>query len=184
MVDFKRDPETGLLFGYSDGKCLGPIVSMGDTIGPERIREVSSIISDIYTAVARLEDLYPGRRFTPDGHMVGSLGEAIASERYGITLFEPSHPIHDGFDQCGRLVQIKATQTNRIGINEEPDYLIVLRMKKSGEFEEVYNGPGAPAWNAAGGVHKNGQRPISLSRLRELNGQVSPEDRIRSQFNR
>jgi len=37
-------------------------------------------VADIYWAVVRLEVLYPGRKFTPDGHLVGSIGEVIAAE--------------------------------------------------------------------------------------------------------
>jgi hypothetical protein len=37
-------------------------------------------VADIYRAVVRLEELYPGWKFTPDGHLVGSIGEVIAAE--------------------------------------------------------------------------------------------------------
>ena len=149
---------------------------MGETIIVNG--EIAQAIHDLYAIVGRLEALYPGRRFTPDGHMVGSLGEAVAAERYGIDLFEPSHPVHDGRAPDGRLVQIKATQSVKVGINEEPDYMIVLRMGRDGSFEEVYNGPGGTVWNAAGKMLKTGQRPISLSKLRKLNIEVPPGERI------
>lgn len=177
-IEFERDKDTGLLMAYSDGSLVGPIVGTGDFPGPGELEHLRSIVRDIYHAVAELEGLYPGRRFTPDGHMVGSLGEVVAAERYCLNLFEPSHPVHDAFDHQARLIQIKTTQSGRVGINEEPDYLIVLRMSKEGEFEEIYNGPGKLVWEAAGKPMKNGQRQISLSRLRELNQGVRPEDRI------
>ena len=47
-----------------------------------------------------------------------------------------------------------------------------------GEFEEVYNGPGAMVWEAAGKPMKNGQRQISRSKLRALNLIVKQEDCI------
>lgn len=177
-TEFRRDPETGLLMAYHDGTLVGPIIGIGDFPGRRDLRRVRSIVKDIYRAVTELEDLYPGRRFTPDGHMVGSIGEVVAAERYGLNLFEPSHPVHDAYDHNARLIQIKTTQGTKIGINEEPDYLIVLHMSKEGEFEEVYNGPGKTAWEAAGKPMKNGQRQLSLSKLRILNLDVSPEDRI------
>ena len=177
-TEFRRDDETGLLMAYRDGELVGPIIGTGDFPGPGDLEHVRSIVRDIYHAVAELEDLYPGRRFTPDGHMVGSLGEVVATERYCLNLFEPSHPVHDAYDSNARLVQIKTTQGNKIGISEKPDYLIVLHMSREGEFEEVYNGPGAMAWDAAGKPMKNGQRQISLSKLRSLSLDVKPEDRI------
>ena len=62
-----------------------------------------------------MERLYPGRKFTPAGHMVGSIGEVIAAEHFGLTLLSPSHPGHDATDADGRLVQIKLTAGSSIG---------------------------------------------------------------------
>jgi hypothetical protein len=57
--------------------------------------------------------LYPGRKFTPDGHLVGSIGEAIAAEHFGLTLHSMSKAGHDAVDADGREVQIKLTAGNR-----------------------------------------------------------------------
>lgn len=132
-------------------------------------KNIRDLIQELYRTASELEGLYPGRHFTPDGHMIGSIGEVLAAETYGIELFTASAPIHDGAAPDGRLVQIKATQVDSIGISECPDYLIVLKIFHDGSFEEVYNGPGAPAWNAAGKRQKTSQRHIALSRLRALN---------------
>jgi hypothetical protein len=41
-------------------------------------------VADIYKAVEELTSWrYPGRPFTPDGHLVGSIGEVIAMEAFG-----------------------------------------------------------------------------------------------------
>lgn len=122
--------------------------------------------------------IFPGRHFTPDGHMIGSVGEVLAVEAYGIELFTASVPIHDGTAPDDRLVQIKATQVDSIGISECPDYLIVLKIFRDGSFEEVYNGSGAPVWNAAGKMQKTSQRRISLSKLRVLNELVTESERV------
>lgn len=45
---------------------------------------------------------------------------------------------------------------------------VVLKVVSHEEAEIVYDGPGAPAWSAAGKIGKNGQRVVSLSRLRAL----------------
>jgi hypothetical protein len=119
----------------------------------------------IYRAVAAMEQRYPGRKFTPDGHMVGSIGEVIAAEHFGLTLLPPSHPGHDATDADGRLVQIKLTAGNSISMFADCDRLIVLRVVSPEEAEIVYDGPGAPVWAAAGKMQKNGQRSIALSKL-------------------
>ena len=33
-------------------------------------------IKELYEISAELERLFPGRHYTPDGHMIGSIGEA------------------------------------------------------------------------------------------------------------
>ncbi len=79
-------------------------------------------IRELYRIAAELEEKYPGRRFTPDGHLVGSIGEVYAAEKYGLTLLETGSEKHDACSADGRLIQIKITQTDRISIYSEPDY--------------------------------------------------------------
>jgi hypothetical protein len=55
-------------------------------------------VAAIYRAVAELEALYPDRKFTPDGHLVGSIGEVVAAEALSLTLHPSSHPGHDAFN--------------------------------------------------------------------------------------
>jgi hypothetical protein len=54
-------------------------------------------VADIYKGVAKLEAKYPGRPFTPDGHLVGSIGEVIAAKVLGdgFKLVAPSTKGHD-----------------------------------------------------------------------------------------
>jgi hypothetical protein len=85
---------------------------------------------------------------------------------------------HDAKAPDGRLVQIKATQAKSVGLRSEPDRLIVLKLNHDGSTNEVYNGPGAPAWHQAGKMQKNGQRSIDLSRLRNIMEEVPPCERV------
>ena len=129
---------------------------------------ISAKIRQLYAIVQELEQCYPGRKFTPDGHLVGSIGEVLAAEHYGLTLLPNSSETHDAVSDDGRLVQIKATQTKRIAISSEPEHLIVIKLAHNGSWEEIYNGPGAPVWQHAGKVQKNGQRPISIAKLKAI----------------
>lgn len=147
----------------------------GSTI-PDSVAEKIKIL---YSISQELEDLFPGRHYTPDGHMIGSIGEALAACCYGIELFEASEKTHDGQSPGGRLVQIKATQINRIAISSEPEWLLVLRIHKDGTFSEEYNGPGKLAWKYCGKMQKNGQRPISLAKLRQLQTRVPQSERLK-----
>ena len=146
----------------------------------DKMRELTAIINELYALTARLEKMYPGRHFTPDGHLVGSIGEVFAAERYGISLFTAGCETHDSKAPDGRLVQIKATQRRSVGISEKPDYLLVFSIDDEGRLSEVYNGSGLPVWQLFSGKKrpKNGQYQVSLTRLRELNERVSSRDRI------
>ena len=142
-------------------------------------RNVPMLIRMIYSITHELERLFPGRRFTPDGHLVGSIGEVLAANDYSLKLLKASTRLHDARAGDGRLVQIKATQVSTVRLRGRPRYLIVLLVHADGQHEEIYNGPGGRPWSRAGRIQSNGQRPISLAKLRELNENVNPKSRIR-----
>ena len=111
--------------------------------------------------------MYPGRSFAPDGHLVGSIGEVIAAEALGLTLHSMSRAGHDAFDANGD-VQIKMTARDRVAMYDTCDRLVVLRVVSPKEAEIVYDGPGKPVWERAGKMGKNGQRVVSLYRLKQI----------------
>ena len=74
---------------------------------------------------------------------------------------------HDAYDANGD-VQIKMTAGKSVAMYAECMRLVVIRVVSPQEAEIVYDGPGAPAWTGAGKVGKNGQRVVSLARLRAL----------------
>lgn len=141
-------------------------------------KQAAEKIKQLYEISAELERLFPGRHYTPDGHMIGSIGEALAASYYGLELFTASAETHDAKAADGRLVQIKATQISRIALSSEPQWLLVLRIHRDGTFSEEYNGPGKLAWEHCGKMQKNGQRPISLAKLRILQVEVPDSTRL------
>ena len=140
---------------------------------------VAEKIKALYAIARELEQLFPGRHYTPDGHMIGSIGEALASSWYGLELFEASAKTHDAKALDGRLVQIKATQIDRVALSSEPNWLLVLKIHPDGTFTEEYNGPGKLVWEHCGKLQKNGQRPISLVKLRDLQETVPQAERLK-----
>ena len=139
---------------------------------------VAEKIQLLYQISQDLETLFPGRHYTPDGHMIGSIGEALAASFYGLDLFTASEKTHDAKAPDGRLVQIKATQIQRVALSSEPEWLLVLKIHGDGTFSEEYNGPGALAWAHCGKMKKNGQRPISLTTLHQLQEKVPASQRL------
>ena len=135
----------------------------------DRKSKLRDLIGQLYRVVAALEQEFEGRRFTPDGHLVGSIGEVVAAYAFNLTLLPASNETHDGKALDGKLVQIKLTGGDRsISLYSEPKHLLVLQLRNS-KFTTVYNGRGSTAWQHCGRPQKNGQRSIALSALRKLN---------------
>jgi hypothetical protein len=124
-------------------------------------------VARIYKAVKELEAQYP-RRFTPDGHLVGSIGEVVAAKALGLTLHPMGRPGHDACDSEGCEVQIKMTAGRSVSLYADCQRLVVLQVVSPEEAEIVYDGPGAPAWACANKAGKNAQRVVTLKKLRAL----------------
>ena len=139
---------------------------------------LSEKIKELYCITAELEKNYPGRKFTIDGHLLGSIGEVIVAEAYGLDLLPNSTEKHDAISMIGQYIQIKATQINKISVSSEPEYLIVIQILSDGSWSEIYNGPGNLVWDNVGKVQKNGQRSISLHKLKCLMKTVKDIDKI------
>lgn len=117
---------------------------------PSLQASVAERIKALYAISRELEQLFPGRHYTPDGHMVGSIGEALAASWYGLELFTAGAETHDAKAPDGRLVQIKATKIDRVALSSEPEWLLVMKIHHDGIFIEEYNGSGALAWEQCG----------------------------------
>ena len=131
--------------------------------------QLPQLLASLYRVLEQLESVFPGLLFAPDGLMADSLGKALVSYHYGISLHPASDNGHDG-TVGGRNIQIRVTQLDTIAINSEPEHLIAIRLLKDGSFEELYNGPGANVWRLVSEKRrpKNGQYAVRVSQLRNL----------------
>lgn len=144
----------------------------GGKIDEERFPE---LIRRLYSIVKELEKMCD-RPFTPDGHMVGSIGECLVSYYYDVELFAPSNQGHDG--KKGDLsVEIKATQGKQFAVRSQPQHLIAIVIDENGGFEEVYNGPGSLVWDLVKDkkLPPNGQYSVSARQLKDLMKSVPVE---------
>ncbi len=129
-------------------------------------------VAKIYKAVEELEREFPGRPFTPDGHLVGSIGEVMAREVFGFELYPPSNKGHDAKCKTRGDVEVKITAGKSVSFYSDCNHLIVLRIVSPSEGEVVYDGAGAPVLQLAGKIQKNGQRRASLGKIRQLASQL------------
>ena len=144
----------------------------------EKMDGIKDKVQQLIGIVKELEADFPGRHFTLDGHLVGSIGEVMASYYYGIELYAASAVAHDG-EIDGKKVQIKITQQEDIVINHEPEYLIALYLNKNGNVYEIYNGPGKAPWDSASKRDSHNNRHMRVNMLLELDKDVASENRIK-----
>ncbi|WP_421337798.1 DUF6998 domain-containing protein [Aeromonas veronii] len=138
------------------------------------------LVQQLYSTVEELEEMFPGRHFTPDGHMVGSIGECLVADAYGLELMNTSNKGYDALSPSGLQVEIKATQAKSVAFRSQPEHTIAIKILPNGTFEEIFNGPGNLVWQQFDGkpLPSNGQYQISLNKLKELNKQVDKSQRI------
>ena len=139
-----------------------------------------TLVKQLYATVNELENMFPGRHFTPDGHMVGSLGECIVADAYNLELKTASNKGYDAVTETGLEGEIKATQSKSVAFRSQPQHTIIIKILRDGTFEEIYNGPGALVWDQFTGkrLPSNGQFQVSLTKLRQLNRTVAQADRV------
>jgi hypothetical protein len=159
---------------------LHPLADVGaEVLVALNEKRFPELICELYRIVGELEIMFPGRPFTPDGHMVGSLAECYAEYYYGLSLYACSNAGHDAHNADCK-VEIKATQGKRVSLRSGPERLLVLRLRPNGTFEEVYNGPGAPVWALVEKKPKpsNGQYQVTVGQLSRLMSTIPEHQRL------
>ncbi len=147
----------------------------------EKILFLSEKIQELNRITSEIETLFPEKSFKMDGILIGNIVEVLTAHAYGITLYRQSEKTHDG-EVDDKKIQIKGTQGKEsIVIREEPEYLLVEYLDKvTGTIQEIYNGPGALAWEHRNYVPSMNFYTIRINKLLELDAQVADEDRIKS----
>lgn len=151
--------------------------------------KLKELVRQLYAIVQQLETMFPGRHFTPDGHMVGSLGEVLVADLYGLDLMTASNAGFDAVTPCGKQVEIKCTQAKSVafrydGVKTAPEAVIVIKLHKDGSFDEIYNGSGERIWEMLEGrkIPSNGQLSVSLNQLSKIQSNVAPSEKIMKKF--
>ena len=134
-------------------------------INPTLIDDCREKIKLVFETCRELSNL-TGRPVSPDGHLVGSLGEIFASAQLGVSLASPSNKGFDAIDAQGNKIEIKTTTGKSISLSAagtEATRLVVVVLDRTGEASIAFDGPAQAVWQMAGPAQKNGQRRVSLS---------------------
>jgi hypothetical protein len=132
---------------------------------------IPPIIASLYILVDELETLFPERKFTLDGHLVGSIGEVVAKYLYKLKLLPVGNQSIDALtlDGSNRSVQIKLTAGNAVSLadyEDHPDLLILLTFDRESGFDEVYNGQYPLSLLVGKKVTKRQVKILSVQQLR------------------
>ena len=80
----------------------------------------------LFQIVEQLEEEYAeyNRKFTIDGHLIGSIGEVLVAEAFDLALAKGATPVIDAHTKDGtnRTVQIKATQIDRVSFSSKQEH--------------------------------------------------------------
>ncbi|MBU4274724.1 hypothetical protein KKE19_02825 [Patescibacteria group bacterium] len=142
-----------------------------------QIDQLKGAIRNLYKSVVELNNAFPERKFTPDGRMVGDMGEAIASLKFHVILDEKSKRDWDGCrinkNHKERKVQVKTTQKNETYLKKPPcdGDLLVFKINNDGGYECCYDGSIMKVWKSLKDKNPdiNGAKFIKLSKLKKLN---------------
>ncbi len=123
--------------------------------------------------------------FSLDGRLVGDIGEALVSDRFGIELYGKNNYMYDGIHKpSGKEVQIKASMAYNFSYPYDKDlqHYIAVHIEPNGELEIMYNGPGKPIHDFLKSRNRKSYRKIwytiSKKQLLELYEGVPYSDRI------
>lgn len=154
-----------------------------------QLDKIEELIRDLYSVVAKLHDAFPGRPFTPDGRLIGDIGETIADLEFDLVLDKKVKKHWDGYwidsGEKKHDIQIKATGKNDTYLKEPPDEgtFLVFKIFSDGKHEVIYNGSIMRVWDKLINKKDIQGKMISLQNLKKLNLDVDPE-KIKSYKNR
>ena len=159
-----------------DDSRLTPVANVGST--ENDIRRLPALILQLFQTVRDLNRIYPDRPFTPDGHLIGSIGEVVAADTYGLALEKCSNEGFDARTETKQTVEIKLTGGESVAISSDakaPDLLIVLKFHQQTGFEEIYNGQFPLGLWRKKKASKRRIRVLRLNELREINPKLLKE---------
>jgi hypothetical protein len=165
------------------------MVADKDTSVQQDIGAVLNFIKQLFQAVRSLSKIYPDRPFTPDGHLVGSIGEVVAADTYGLILEKPSKEGFDAKTKPGQTVEIKLTGGDSVVVSSDaktPDILIVLKLNSETgfSFTEVYNGKfPVDLWRTKK-TNKRGLKSLRINELKKCNPKLLQQEHTLAELNK
>ena len=148
-----------------------------------QLLEARNSVRKHYESILRAQGSQVELKFTLDGNLVGDIGEAIATELFGVTLVaKKATEGIDGHARDGRTVQVKATGTKRgpafRQTETRADHLLFFCLDfETGTGSVAYNGPEHYVMKYLPEVFA-GQRMVSRGLIQRADEQVQDAERL------
>ena len=135
-------------------------------------KRIHQLLNRLYKICDELSEECEGRPCTPSGFCVGTPGEFLAADAFGLKLLPGNSKVFDAETTEGELVQIRTSgKGTYIPIYGGEGLLIVVKIRKT-TVQLIYGGPAINAWDAARKPNHRGVRTISLKTLKSLHKEL------------
>ena len=130
-------------------------------------KRIHQLLNRLYRICDELSEECDGRPCSPSGFCVGTPGEYLAADLFGLKLLPGNSKDFDAKTDLDEPVQIRTSgKGSYIPIHNGNGLLLVVR------------GPAINVWDKARAPNHRGIRTISLTALRKLNSDLIPSLRI------
>jgi hypothetical protein len=141
-------------------------------------KRIHQLLNRLYKLCDELSKECEGRPCSPSGFCIGTPGEFLAAELFGLKLLPGNSKDFDATTDLGEPVQIRTTgKGSYVPIHNGEGLLLVVRIR-SASIELLYGGPAINAWKVAREPNHRGIKTISLNTLKKLHSELNPSLRI------
>jgi len=131
-------------------------------------KRIHQLLNRLYKICDELSQECGGRPCTPSGFCIGTPGEFLAADAFGLKLLPGNSKDFDAETPEGEPVQIRSSgKGSYIPIYGGHGLLLVVKIRKT-MIQLIYGGPAINAWDAARKPNHRGVRTISLTTLKML----------------
>jgi len=143
------------------------------------VNEFKKKIAAIYKIANELGQEYNITNCTPDGHLLGAIGQIAAKIAFGLSFGSDVEEHNCTWSDRKRCldIQVRCTGRGSIAIRKEPEYLIALEISETGKIYLLYNGPGRYVWERIK-HQKQRQKYASKNQLKDALLDVNPLSQI------
>ena len=141
--------------------------------------EFKKRIASIYEIANELGREFNISKCTPDGHLLGAIGQIAAKIAFGLQFGSNEKEHNCTWSDKGKILNIQVRSTGRgsVAIRKEPEYLIAIEITETGRLYLLYNGPGKFVWEMVR-HQKQPQKYASKNQLLEAQQDVSLSSQI------